>query len=502
MTQSQDGEPDKPAPERVVCRGSAATWIVAVFGFGFFVLFWSGPPLPLRATTIDYLLDGFISSLFLASGLFGLYCALLRPIVADTEGLAWRHGFGWKSTAWADISDYYLDHSRKEGYQEVIVCKAGTLRVGSLYTSRHRLREIVAANATSAAHREWRVDPWGTSSRPEAMSHALTFRYHPASRRVYLGFLIVSETMLIGLGFGPIAKAVLSRGVANISVWPMEWVVIAFCVAVWALVVTGYAALFWPLITGLKRRERERLTLSESGLDWTDGQRRVESSWAEVTKAEFRPSPGVSLKPARCRVETRAGNFDLLYRELGDCQALKAIFAAYCPPAAFVESAGNPDQAVVQPEQDSSLRFNFRTSAQRMNILLAGWAFVASGSLFYASQSAILTKPEGTMDPGGCLMMAMIGIPALPFFAYSWAKYRTGCLLVTADGLEQRLPYRREFIPWNEVTEYSQTSSALRLKWGEGRTFRIPFTVSGYRQLWKEIRARAINAPVREWEGR
>lgn len=210
------------------------------------------------------------------SAFIATFCATSR-VIADDRGLRWNRFGNRRSAPWSGVRGYCEEDipTGQRASTLLIDTASGRLVVSDLWTHHDQLKSIVDSRtvfslATGPGALTGAVDRWQR-----------VFRYNRRDALVVLAVCAAIPAILV-IRFG----WVVARDIHSLG-WAMPWTSIVVSDAAPLLLAALYALVAgaaWVPRRDALRRSKDRITVSSRGIVFEDGQRRVESPWADVTE--------------------------------------------------------------------------------------------------------------------------------------------------------------------------------------------------------------------------
>ena len=326
---------DSPNPAATVsCRPPALNWVFVALCAPTGVMMWFGAHNPTKAGPPSASEAAFVQTCAVALLVTAAALAVWQMrarIVADADGLRWRHFGGWKSARWEEVRDFYdrlpsQAPGQRSLFWAVIKTAAGSVRFSNDWTDAGALQEQVERRAVNAAVRQWDLlgsrpcDSWPRVFRYDTWQNIWTPRVLLKLALTALGYLLTP----------PLQQAMSQAG-------QVGWGVTLAGLGVYVLLIASLGAFFlMPLAQyrAAARRKAERIMVDTNGIVFEDGAQRVAAAWADVTG--YGIAPGSGILAVRYVVETRQGDFDFL-AVLSGATLLQAIIRRYAEEAADKE---------------------------------------------------------------------------------------------------------------------------------------------------------------------
>jgi len=494
--------PDTPDPNpaaTVSCRPPALNWVFVVLCAPTGVMMWFGAHSPNKAgppSAADVaFMQTFAAALLLMAAVLAAWQTRAR-IVADADGLRWRHFGGWKSARWEEVWDFYdRISSQTQGQRSlfwgVIKTAAGSVRFNSDWTGAGALREQVARLATNAAVQQWDLlgsrpcDTWPRVFRYDTWQNIWTPRVLLKLALTALGYLLTP----------PLQQAMSQAG-------QVGWGVTLAGLGVYVLLIASMGAFFLMPLAQYRaagRRKAERIMADTNGITFEDGARRVEAAWPDVTGYGIVPGPGAFA--VRYVVETRQGDFDFL-AVLSGATLLQAIIRCYAEDAADKDWRPRVNREALGGEAArwsggrigvGARVYHYRTRMYRA-LLWAPLVFgLTCGFLAWVAGQGLM---PGTQITGPVFGASAFGL----VFLGGWYAYRVCRVETDEDGLTQVTPWGRQRMAWGQVEDYWLTgeynSGIVR---GRGARHRFSRGIVGYEELKEDIARRATEPGGKTW---
>ncbi len=492
---------DSPNPAATVsCRPPALNWVFVALCAPTGVMMWFGAHNPTKAGPPSASEAAFVQTCAVALLVTAAALAVWQMrarIVADADGLRWRHFGGWKSARWEEVRDFYdrlpsQAPGQRSLFWAVIKTAAGSVRFSNDWTDAGALQEQVERRAVNAAVRQWDLlgsrpcDSWPRVFRYDTWQNIWTPRVLLKLALTALGYLLTP----------PLQQAMSQAG-------QVGWGVTLAGLGVYVLLIASLGAFFlMPLAQyrAAARRKAERIMVDTNGIVFEDGAQRVAAAWADVTG--YGIAPGSGILAVRYVVETRQGDFDFL-AVLSGATLLQAIIRRYAEEAADKEwrPRVNPEALGGEASRWSGGQvgvgarvYHYRTRTYRALLWLPLGLCLTFGFLSWATGQGLAA---GTQTTG--LVCGAVGCGL--WFLGGWYAYRICRVETDEDGLTQITPLVRRRIAWGQVEDYRLTGEYNR---GvvEGRGERLHFSrgIIGYEELKDEIARRATECGGKAWE--
>ena len=493
--------PDAPESydpaETITCRPSGEWWqLVGAAGFfgvvaGLGVLLPSNPP-PLHPVA-ETAFFGTVSLASLLTAAWLTWWTLRACIRADSDGLRWNSGFGWKSARWEEVQDFYDTlpvRAGRNSLRAAIKAPAGAVSFGRQWTDVGPLRALVARRALNAATNEWGLlgtrpcDPWPRVFRSDTWQNIWTPR-------------IILKLVLTGFGYvfaKPIQQAASLAGLVG---WPMKLALFAPYLFL-LLLYAGPVLFVLAQCRAAGRRRAECITVDTEGIVFEDGTRRIEAAWADVTGYEI--ASGAGALASRYIVETRQGSFNFL-AALSGAMLLKAIIQRYAQNSVDKEWRARVDPEALGGEAArwsggevgiGGRVYHSRTRAHRAMLGLPFSICLTMGFVCWATSQGLM---PGTGLAGPVCGVLFFGL----MFVGCCRAYRVCRIETDSDGLTRITPLGRRRLTWGQIEDYFLTEGGGIVA-GHGGRLGFGSGIVGADELKEEIARQAVNCGGKAWE--
>jgi hypothetical protein len=473
----------------VECRPNKSAWVgVVLFGLmGLFFLIGpilaleeptSRPPSILEVIGIIVLL-GTLGSVMLLGAIWEALWLWRGVIVADHTGLRWRDVRKSYFATWPQVRDYYDETVRRRS--ATVETEAGNLNISdNAMTNIGALREAISARANNAKTREWGILGARETEWPR------TFGYKLAEQiSVCRFFNAIAVIWFFGFLWGFVKSWQGWRELWEYSS-PALVVLAAVLYLVLMLLYPFAAWMSWLTVREVRSRQTQQITVSQSGLIFEDGARRIECAWGEITDYYRDPMLAAHSSDDRYVVVSTRGSFDftLLQGRRLLCEIIKRN----------ARNALYQNWRDYRPQHETGAKgermYNYRTRYNRALMLMPMSVFpISLVVLLVALQPELQpSNPPNFWGLGIVLGCSSIGAAVL------YAAYFLGSIEITADGITQRGLRGRKFLKWTEITQLRGTKiGGYELV---GRDTRLGFysMIADVKILRDEIERRAVNA--------
>ncbi|MBV9848401.1 MAG: hypothetical protein JO250_01820, partial [Armatimonadetes bacterium] len=462
-------------------RPDQSNWVVVllfgIFGLAPTLCFWLTPSRPADRVMMSLLGAGFvIPALLLAIWL------LRAQIIATEDGLRWRGLGGWRFAGWAQVTDYYDKLLPKKGLTAIIETGGRKLQISqSFWKDNPEFRALVVQNATQARAGGWGV--WGT--RPELdwprvfgyksrdnWSIAFVFRFLWVLALILAATLIpkiVNTFTTLGWKWG-----LASIGALLLGLGPMFL----------------YLSLFQTTSADMRRRWKQRITISAGGLTYEGDGTKFQVPWDEIMDYSIAPRRGFNLASTYA-VVTKRGSFDFsgAISEVGILTRLIADNATAAGAETWRSQGddvlgGKASRWTSGCEGVGERVYHYRTRTNRALL----WFLSFFSALIPVSVVIHKWVGMGAKDDPVfvAIMTTLMGGSTL------WAiwRYYTASIQTDGVGITQHTIWGRRFLCWDQIERYYKSGGDAAVFGnvvGAGTRIRFWMEIADVEELKDEI---------------
>lgn len=462
-----------------------------------------------KPVMIVFVVLGFLELLAFAAVAIGMIIHALRfRVIADANGLRWRGAFhGWRSTAWSEVTDYYLEMRRlsvtdnRTMILPTIVTKYGVIKVGAEMVGDDKLKQFVRERATAARVSEWeqlgvrRVDSWPQTFRYWNAGTPFQFATQMAAYAVFLS--------IAGWGLYRLHSwyAGLSTAVETQRITPALLFAFLILFSLPAMVAYRYRTLW--------KRRKEQFTVTPEALLYTSrAGETLEMTWSEIGDYFYHSrntwAGGIFTLVLRGADEKQIS----WTRWLPEASRLLAVVQQYAPQPAFMK---NNARLWREKNANESKGGSDPTTWQGGAVGIGGRVFtlkntnniaLLSGSCLFGIffiTVFMLAIGQMTTEKDYASLPFMLGMTLFVIGAIVYSLVCFFRIRVESDdmGITQHTLFGKKYLPWYAIADYRELRWArssrgmgngfIQLTGKNGTRITIWDTINGFGELKDEI---------------